>query len=83
MLMLYQQTNLGLEQNLRKRHFAFRFGLDETSKTFGMSFRFSPIVLDIAYVDNLAIERLGSLFGTSSNSIIATFVFDYGHLRKK
>lgn len=77
------QPNVGFEQNLWNRKFAFRFGLDETSKTFGMSFRFSPIVLDIAYVDNLAIERLGSLFGTSSNSIIATFVFDYGHLRKK
>ncbi len=54
MLILHQQPNLGLEQNLRKRHFVFRFGLDETSKTLGMSFRFSSIVLDIAYVDKLA-----------------------------
>ena len=77
------QPNLGFEQNLWKRHFAFRFGLDETSKTFGMSFRFSPIAFDLAFVDNLAIERLGSLFGTSSNSLIATFVFDYASLRKK
>jgi len=78
------EPNIGFEQNLWQRHFAFRFGLDETSGTGGMSLRFSPIVIDLAYVHNLAKARIGNLFGTSSNSILATFLFNFGdYLRKK
>jgi hypothetical protein len=78
------EPNIGFEQNLWQRHFVFRFGLDETSETGGMTLRFNPLVLDLAYVHNLAMARIGNLFGTSSNSILATFVFDFGnYLRKK
>jgi len=77
------EPNIGFEQNLWARHFAFRFGLDESSKTGGISIRFHPIIFDVAYVRNLGIARLGNLFGTNSNSLLATFVFDYGALRNK
>lgn len=78
------EPNLGFEQNLWQRHLAFRFGLDETSGTSGLTLRFSPIIFDLAYVHNLAMARIGTLFGTSSNSILATLVFDFGYyLRKK
>ena len=78
------EPNLGFEQNLWRRHFAFRFGLDETSETAGMSFRFSPLVFDFAYVHNMAIARVGPIFGTTSNSVIATILFDFGnYLNKK
>jgi hypothetical protein len=77
------QPNLGFEQTLWQRHFSFRFGLDETSPTGGISLRFRPIILDIAYVHNLAIQRLGNLFGSRSESFLATFVFDFGNFRKR
>ncbi len=73
------EPNIGFEQNLWNRHFAFRFGLDETSETGGLTLRFNPIVFDLAYVHNLAMARIGALFGTTSNSILATFVFDFGN----
>ncbi len=76
------EPNLGFEQILWQRHFTFRFGLDETSETGGFTLRFNPIVFDLAYVHNLAMARVGTLFGTTSNSILATIVFDFGnHLK--
>jgi hypothetical protein len=78
------EPNMGFEQNLWQRHFAFRFGLDETSETAGMSFRFSPMVFDFVYVHDMAIARVGPIFGTTSNSVIATILFDFGnYLNKK
>ncbi|GGB21138.1 hypothetical protein GCM10011511_51120 [Puia dinghuensis] len=77
------EPNLGFEQNLWHRHFAFRFGLDETSGTGGISLRFSPILIDVAYVRNLATERVGPIFGATSNSILSTVVFDFGKKFKK
>lgn len=74
--------NIGFEQNLYNRHLAIRTGLDETAYTAGFSLRFHPIVLDVAYVNNLGIERVGTLFGTNSNSLIATFIFSYGKVKK-
>ena len=76
------EPNIGFEQNLWRRHFAFRFGVDETSGTGGITLRFSPLVIDIAYVHNLAAERVGNIFGTTSNSIISTIVFDFGKFRR-
>jgi hypothetical protein len=73
------EPNIGFEQNLWQRHFAFRFGLDETSETGGMTLRFNPAVIDIAYVHDMAIARVGGIFGPTSNSIIATFLFDFGN----
>lgn len=76
------EPNLGFEQNLWRRHFAFRFGVDETSGTSGISLRFNPLIIDIAYVRNLASERVGNIFGTHSNSILTTVVFDFGNFRR-
>ncbi len=77
------EPNLGFEQNLWHRHFAFRFGLDETSGTGGITLRFNPLVLDVAYVHDLAAARVGNLFGTGSNSILTTLVFDFGNYRRR
>ena len=38
------------QQSLWQRHISFRFGVDETSETGGVSLRFSPLVIDVAYV---------------------------------
>jgi hypothetical protein len=73
------EPNLGFEQRLWHQHVAFRFGLDETSPTGGISLRFSPINIDVAYVHNLAAERVGTIFGNNNNSILTTLVFDFGH----
>jgi hypothetical protein len=70
--------NLGFEQNLWKKHFAIRGGLDETSPAFGLSARFAPIIMDVAYINDLGKDRIGSIFGSSSNSIIATVIYNYG-----
>ena len=77
------QPNIGFEQNLWRRHFAFRFGVDETSGTGGISLRFSPIVIDLAYVHDLAKERVGTIFGANSNSVLSTLLFDFGNFRRK
>jgi hypothetical protein len=77
------EPNIGFEQNLWRRHVAFRFGVDETSETGGISLRFIPFAMDIAYVHDLAKERVGTVFGNNSNSILSTFVFDFGNFRHK
>jgi hypothetical protein len=77
------EPNLGFEQSLWRRHFVFRLGLDETSGTGGITLRFSPIVVDIAYVRNLAAARLAGIFGTNSNSILTTVVFDFGNFKRR
>jgi hypothetical protein len=73
------EPNIGFEQSLWQRHVSFRFGVDETSGTGGISVRFSPIVIDLAYVHDLAKERVGTVFGTTSNSILSTLLFDFGN----
>ena len=44
--------------------------------------RYNAFNLDVAYVRNMARARQGELFGTESNSILATFTLDYGALRR-
>ena len=70
--------NLGFEQTLLDKHFALRVGQDETSPTAGFSLKFKRCKLDTAYVHNMARSRVGTLFGTSSNSIVMTFTIDFG-----
>lgn len=77
------EPNFGFEQRLLQQHFSFRFGVDETSPTAGISLRFSPILIDIAFVHNLAAERVGSIFGTASNSILSTVTFDFGSFMRR
>ncbi len=76
------EPNLGFEQSLLAHRLTLRLGVDETSPTAGLSFKFAPVNLDIAYVRNMARARVGELFGTRSNSIVATFTLDYRALRK-
>jgi hypothetical protein len=77
------KPNIGFEQNLWNRHFAFRAGVDETSGTGGVSLKFQPVTIDIAYINNIGIVRVGNLFGESSNSLIATMIFNYGYFMSK
>ena len=72
------EPNIGFEQALISRRLTLRFGVDETSPTAGLSVKVKPFNLDIAYVRNMARSRVGELFGTESNSILATFTLDYG-----
>jgi hypothetical protein len=72
------EPNVGFEQALFSRHLTLRFGVDETSPTAGLSVKIPPLNLDVAYVRNMARARQGELFGTESNSILATFTLDYG-----
>ena len=77
------KPNIGFEQNLWNRHFAFRAGVDETSGTGGFTLKFQPINIDVAYVNNIGIARVGNLYGASSNSFITTIVFNYGYFMSK
>jgi hypothetical protein len=77
------KPNIGFEQNLWSRHFALRAGVDETSGTGGFTLKFQPITVDVAYVNNIGIARVGNLFGENSNSLIATVVFNYGYFMSK
>jgi hypothetical protein len=72
--------NIGFEQNLFARALALRVGLDETSWGAGFSLRRRPLQLDVAYVYNLGKARVGDLFGTTSNSVLATLTFDMNWL---
>jgi hypothetical protein len=74
--------NLGIEQALWGRRVALRFGLDETSPTAGLSFKYALFSLDLAYVDNMARSRVDNLFGTNSRSLILTFTLDYRALMR-
>jgi hypothetical protein len=71
------EPNLGFEQTLLAGHLALRAGLDETSPGAGLTARFRCLKLDIAYIHNLAMSRVGTLFGTASNSVLATLSYDY------
>ena len=75
---IIHEPNLGFEQAFLARRFTLRFGVDETSPTAGFSVKIPPFNLDVAYVRNIARARVGELFGTESNSILATFTVDYG-----
>jgi len=77
------KPNIGFEQNLFNRHLALRAGLDETSGTGGFTLKFQPVTIDVAYVSNIGIARVGNLYGQSSNSLIATAVFNYGYFMSK
>lgn len=76
------EPNIGFEQALLARRLTLRLGVDETSPTAGFSARLPPFNLDIAYVRNMARSRVDDLFGTRSNSILATFTLDYDAIRR-
>lgn len=74
---LTYHPNLGFEQLLPGTNLTLRAGLDETSPTAGFSYKLAPFKLDCVYVRDMAHSRVGDLFGTHSNSLIATFSVDY------
>ena len=76
------EPNVGLEQALFTRRLTLRLGVDETSPTAGLSVKLPPFNMDVAYVRNMARSRGGELFGTRSNSVLATFTVDYDAIRR-
>ena len=68
--------NVGFEQTLPGNVVVLRAGIDETSYGGGVTLRARPVRLDVAYVYDLARARVGTLFGTTSNSVLATLSFD-------
>jgi hypothetical protein len=74
--------NLGFEHWFSEKRFAFRCGLDETSPTVGFSWKFAPFNLDVVYVRNIAKAR-SELFGSQSNSLVASLSVDYDKLFRK
>lgn len=68
--------NLGIEQAVVVNALFVRAGIDETSYGGGITVRRRPLQLDIACVYDLGRARVGTLFGTTSNSILATLTFD-------
>jgi len=75
---IYYDPNLGFEQALLGKHLVLRGGVDETSPTAGISLKYSRYKLDTGYVHDMAIKRVGTLFGANSQSILFTFTVDYG-----
>jgi len=71
------EPNVGFEQWLIDRRLALRFGQDETSLTAGLSWKLAPFDLGLAYVNNMAHNRVGNLFGMNSRSLFMTVTFDY------
>lgn len=80
---IFYHPNLGFEQTLLQGRLTPRVGLDETSPTAGLSYRFTPFRLDFAYVNNMAKSRVHDLFGQTSNSFLLTLTIDYGAKRPK
>jgi hypothetical protein len=72
--------NLGFEQTLLDSALTFRFGLDETSPTAGITLKYAPWRLDIAYVHDMALGRVGDVFGTTSDSVFLSLTWDYSGL---
>jgi len=77
------EPNLGFEQWFIDRRLALRFGKDEASLTAGLSWKLAPFDVGLAYVNNMAHNRVGNLFGTNSNSLFATVTLDYGSFLHK
>lgn len=68
--------NLGVEQAIVVNTLFLRAGIDETSYGGGLTVRRRPLQLDVAYIYDLGRARVGSLFGATSNSVLATLTFD-------
>ncbi len=68
--------NVGLEQRLSS-HLVVRGGLDETSYGTGLTAAWQPLKLEVAYVTDLGMHRIGPLFGASSRSLLFTLTWQY------
>jgi hypothetical protein len=74
---IHTEPNLGFEQALLNRRLTLRVGRDETSLTAGLSAKFSPFDIGLAYVNNMGHARVGDLFGVNSSSVMLTVGLDY------
>jgi hypothetical protein len=74
------EPNLGFEQWFIDRRLALRFGKDEAALTAGLSWKLTPFDFGLAYVNNMAHNRVGDVFGRNSRSLFATLTLDYGSL---
>jgi hypothetical protein len=77
------EPNLGFEQWIIDRRLALRFGQDETSLTAGLSLKLAPFDIGVAYVNNMAHNRVGNVFGMNSRSLFMTVTLDYWSLLHK
>ena len=77
------EPNVGFEQALFGRRLTLRVGVDETSPTAGLSVRYPPVKIDAGFVRDMARNRVGTLFGDRSNSVLLTFTIDYAALAKR
>lgn len=80
-------ANIGFEQAFWARAFVVRAGADECQFGFGactitagFSVKRRPLNLDVAYLYDLGMERIGTLFGAHSHSVLATLTLDYAEL---
>jgi len=67
----------GFEQAFYERRFVVRLGRDEHSSTFGFSVKSSPFNIDVAYVDDMGLDRVGDIFGPKSHSLVMTLTWDF------
>ena len=73
----HAHPNVGIEQAVIVNALFIRAGIDETSYGAGLfTVRRRPLQLDVAYVYDLGRARVGTLFGSTRNSILATLTFD-------
>ncbi|MGZ3427899.1 MAG: hypothetical protein ACXVCV_14690, partial [Polyangia bacterium] len=54
-----------------------QFGFGDCTVTAGFSVKRAPVNLDVAYLYDLGKERIGTLFGEHSHSVLATLTLDY------
>jgi hypothetical protein len=82
-------ANLGVEQAFFERRLVVRGGVDECTftgactGTAGLSVKTPPVNLDVAYLYDLGKERIGTLFGAHSHSVLATLTVDYAWFYRK
>ncbi len=68
----------GFEQAFLERKFVVRLGRDEHASTYGFSVKSMPFNIDVAYVKDMGLDRVGDLFGKASHSLVMTLTFNYG-----
>jgi hypothetical protein len=78
---LRPEPNLGVEQALWDRRLVLRAGLDESTFGARVSVKFAPLSVDVAYLHNLGMARIGTLFGEQSDTVIVTLNLDYGRFQ--
>jgi hypothetical protein len=76
------EPNVGFEQAFWERKLVLRAGLDESTFGAGLSLKLKPFNLDVAYLYNLGLARIGTIFGERSNSVIFTLTLDYAALAR-